>query len=365
MKNKARSVHLIGAAAAMLVALSAFGAERFVPRVGGGSTTLELRGEATVVGAPITLRHIARWSSDQPGATDAIADLVISRFDERTRQITIDLQQVKSVLRDAGANLALIRFSGVTSCIVTRSDAPADEAGPLVIATPAIGATSRPVAATVVDKAGRTLEETLLADASERLGVAPDQMQVRFDAQHQGILKLAEPLMQFSIDGRRLRGLGEVKWDVTLIAGQTRQRVSIGAYVRAWQQQVVLSRPVAYRQVIREEDLTVRRTLADSTPDDPLLSKEAVLGQQASRDLAAGTVLTSRMVAALPLVQRGQLVSVTVESGKITVKTVAEAREEGVFGQTIRVRKVGTQEEFNVTVSGPQSGRMVVPGRRR
>jgi hypothetical protein len=55
----------------------------------------------------------------------------------------------------------------------------------------------------------------------------------------------------------------------------------------------------------------------------------------------------------------GQLINVSVQQGRVELKWVAEAREIGCYGQTIRVRKPGTREEFNVLLTGPQEAKLV------
>jgi flagella basal body P-ring formation protein FlgA len=292
-----------------------------------------------------------------------LADLVVARFAASATFQNVELDQVKQTLHDAGANLAFLRFCGSTTCTVSRSDATFDEGQALRqwVAPPSAPST-QPIAALVAQApppapAARTLRDLLIADLCERLSLAPDAVQIRFGAQDEGTLRLVEPLVSFTIDSRQARSLGDVRWDVTIQAQTARQRASILAFARAWQTQVVAARPIAPRQIVREDDLVERRTLADRLSDDGVTSIAALVGQQASREIPPGTVLTARMVTATPLVHRGQLISVWVESGRVHVKTVAEAREDGAFGQTIRVRKPGTTDEFNVVVTGAQAAR--------
>ena len=82
--------------------------------------------------------------------------------------------------------------------------------------------------------------------------------------------------------------------------------------LRAWQSQLVVNKPLGYRQLIREEDLIDRRTLVDRLNEDPLVTREQVVGQMAGRELKCGTVLTAKLIEATVLVKSGQLVSVTL-----------------------------------------------------
>ena len=55
----------------------------------------------------------------------------------------------------------------------------------------------------------------------------------------------------------------------------------------------------------------------------------------------------------------GQLINVLVQQGGVQLKWVAEARESGAYGQTIRVRKPGTRDEFSILLTGAQQGKLI------
>ena len=88
-----------------------------------------------------------------------------------------------------------------------------------------------------------------------------------FRAEDEKVLSLSEPTFRFEIDPLRASNLGDVSWSVTILAGGEKHRVTIKAQARAWQQQVILTRPVDSRQVLQPEDYTQRRTLIDSLPN--------------------------------------------------------------------------------------------------
>jgi flagella basal body P-ring formation protein FlgA len=59
-------------------------------------------------------------------------------------------------------------------------------------------------------------------------------------------------------------------------------------------------------------------------------------------------------VQAVPLARPGQFVTVLLNRGAVTVKTVARAMEEGRYGQTIKVKSDATRDVFEVVLTGPQ-----------
>lgn len=391
------------------------GAERFVPgtaRFAAGAT-LELRGDATVIGAEVRLKQICRWSKSDSAVFAPVADLVICRLTSRApfRAITVD--EIRSTLHDAGVNLGVVKFAGPLSCTVGRSDAAYDERsalrawaqakedsgsgdkadatgkddpqapGPSDVATedsitasssqsptakgdtkiapvpvfhPAVR--SSPATEPAEASAVKSLRSLLVNDLSTRLGLSLDQLQVTFNPKDEKLLNLSEPLFQFNIESRQVRDLGDVSWNVTVVTGGGSQKGVITAQARAWQNQVVVARPLSYHQVVRPADVTERRMLVDRMPYEPLLTTSQIVGQEAARDLKAGTVISNRMVDPVPLVKPGQLVTVSLDVGSVRVKTVGRAMESGAYGQTVKVRNETTRDVYEVIMTGPQEGTM-------
>lgn len=358
--------------------------ERFVPpRDGAAPARLELRGEASVIGDDVKLRQVARWSEADAETFAPVADMVLFRLSRETPFKSVTLAEVKSTLHDAGVNLASIRFGGAARCVVSRVDVEYDQARALDqwinartrdAETPASGPAApapepaappaavplpgvAPVAAAVeVDEAAPTLRSMLLEDLAQRTRLPRESLQAAFKPADEKLLALGQPQFRFQVDNARARNLGDVVWNVTILTGDgSRQRATVTASARAWQTQLVAVGPIAARQLIRPEDVAERRTLIDRLGDDPMLRPDQAVGKQAARDLRAGTVLTAKMIDAVPLVRPGQFVTITLSQGGVQVKSVARALEGGAYGQTIRVKNETTREVFQVVINGPQT----------
>jgi flagella basal body P-ring formation protein FlgA len=348
---------------AMTLAGVARAEERYVP-LSSPRGTLEVRGEATIVGPEVKLRQVCRWGEADEAAFGGAGELVVARITQQGVQ-AIELNELKAALHDAGVNLATIRFAGNVTCNVTRSDAgqPGDQAG-LATAVSVRKLTPTTSAATTQQADGgvMTLRERLTRDVAERLALPIETVQVAFAAGDEKLLSLPEPQFRFNIDPRRVRNLGSVSWEVTIEAegakGVKPQKAVITAMARAWQNQLVVNKPVAGRQTIREDDVIERRALVDKLEDGQLLTRGQVVGQQAVLDMKPGTVLTARTVEATPLARVGQLVTVTINSGGVHIRTVARAMDAGTFGQSIRVRNETTKDVYEVILTGPGLGSM-------
>jgi flagella basal body P-ring formation protein FlgA len=380
-------------------------AERFIaarPAAAAVGAALELRSEATVTGAEVRLKQVGRWARRDAEFFRPAGELVLARLDARTPYKVVTVAEVRRTLADAGVNVALVRFAGPTGCAVNRADAKPDadtalanwidakEKGTLVAeANQASGGQDRlpaPLPVAVAEPAGartagrpapvsaptptvaaldrpavRSLRDVLTDDLSARLRVPVEQLQVTFNAKDDRLLNLCEPQFKFDVDPQRVRNLGDVIWGVTVLAGGSAQKATVAATARAWQTQAVVNRLIAYRGLIRPEDVLERRGLVDRLPDEPLLTVAQAVDQQAGRDLKPGTVLTGRMVEAVPLCKAGDLVTVTLTQGGVRVRGVARAREGGSFGQRIQVRNEATNETLSVVMTGPQEGTVGEP----
>ncbi len=363
--------------------------EAFVPRGGGAlaGASLELRGEARVFGAEVKLKQVCRWSDADKAMFTPVADLVLVKLDSRRPFRVLEVKDVRQLLEEAGVNVALIRFSGPIECTVSRTDVELKEgealeqwiktrdgvSDPEEAETPAIAAalnvhdivtTKAAAQSSKVDEpAADTLRDLLVANLGIRLSVPQDQLQVSFDPQAESALRLAGPQFKFNIQPRRVRDLGEVSWDVTIVssAGGGPRKAQITATARAWQNQVVVAKSLARRQVIRAEDVTARRALVDKLPEAALLSAEQVVNQMAARDLKPGTLVTASLVEAVPLAKIGQFITVTLNRGSVRIKSVGKALEGGSYGQTIRVKNESTRDVYQAVLTGPQEASMTSP----
>lgn len=281
-------------------------------------------------------------------------------------------------------NLAVIRFAGTTSCTIGRNDVALDEHTGLqewvdarLGKNPAPVAASKPqpiisqtpmetaqIAAVIQPARGvepiesRALRTLLIADLSERLSLDPVSIQMKFSPADEKVLSLCEPQFRFGIDAQRARNLGSVSWEVTIIAGGANHKTTIDATARAWQDQLVVIKPMVYHQTIRTEDVADRRALVEQWNGDEALKRDQIIGQWAAQDLRAGSILTPRLVEAAPLVKTGQLVTVTAEQGTVQIKAVARAMEGGSFGQTIKLKNETTGDTYEATLTGPQTAKV-------
>ncbi len=325
---------------------------------------VELRTETTVIGNEIRFRQIARWADADKDVFDPIGDLVVARFGAKQSVRSISVGELRELLRDAGINTVMMNFAGSLTCSITRSDVAVAQEEKLEQVISQKSASKPLISEPVAEEqtGTRSLRAALESDLASRLHLPLESLQITFKGEDDKILRLSEPQVRFGIQPQRASNLGDVSWHVTLTTdagGSTKAFVT--ARAQAWQDQLVAVRPLATKQIITEADVAERRTLVDRLDEDPLLKRPQTVGQQASRPLKPGTVLTSKLVDAVQLVRPGQFVTIEHATGAVRVKIVARAVDGGTFGQSIRVKNETTREIMRVTVTGPQEASINPP----
>jgi flagella basal body P-ring formation protein FlgA len=254
---------------------------------------------------------------------------------------TVD--DVVRALVEAGLREDRLYLRGPVLCRIVRAQPPraaparqvADEWGVLVEA-PVPVFVEEPVAD--VD-----LADTLRAAAAAGLNLDLVDVTVRLPAYPAGAALIDRPVID------RL-GRHAVRIH-TPHRGEQRINVEIGAEA----ERLVITRPIRRGQAIRPDDIEATRVPIESL-DETALDLMSAVGQEASRDLQPGQVLTPSLLAARKLVERGQLLIVTHRRGGVTLRTRALSRGTATYGQTVRANCQATGRDLLVKLTGPQAG---------
>lgn len=115
---------------------------------------------------------------------------------------------------------------------------------------------------------------------------------------------------------------------------------------RIWREIPVAHTSLGRGQLLREADIVLERR-------DVLEQHEACIRFPVTDDslelnssLPGGTPIWSRCVHVRPLVHRGKMVEAIFQDGSLTISLKVETLEDGVLGQTVRVRNPKTKREL-------------------
>lgn len=269
----------------------------------------------------------------------------------------IHMNLIRSVLSAGGANMATVTLSGATQCAISRPSQIVATAG--ADHSPSLpgrrqGKVDRVSAGAPASKPS-TLRRAVFDYFNDEFARYGGRADVVFDRTSDQVLDLSGPAYQFRVRRRNGSPLGLVQLEVAVLAdGRTVQTVPLVAQVSMVRRVVVARRAVNQGATIKTSDvelIPLSFTRLDKLGVDDIAH---VVGQRAKRFISAGSVVDAGVIESVPLVTRGQLVTLTSVAGAIRVVTTAKAVQDGLLGETVTIRATDNKRvELDAVVVGP------------
>ncbi len=146
-------------------------------------------------------------------------------------------------------------------------------------------------------------------------------------------------------------------WSVpveVLIDGEVYRTVWTSWSVALWERRMVLRRDVASGETLQASDFETKRVAVANGPRRIALDPAAFGQATARRALSKGSVVTEHDVERKVIIQQGELVSVEVKRGGVTVRALAVAEQNARAGDRIRIRLERTGKRLVAVVRGPE-----------
>ena len=141
-----------------------------------------------------------------------------------------------------------------------------------------------------------------------------------------------------------VRFAGAFAANVTVaVEGRQFTTVPVKLEAKLYEQVVVAIRPIAAQEIIDAEDLRIER-LDVSRLTGYMTDIGKAAGMVSRRPIALGTPITGSMVAKPVLIKRGSLVTLISRVGGVEASAAAQALQDGVQNQIIRVKNMNTQK---------------------
>jgi flagella basal body P-ring formation protein FlgA len=128
---------------------------------------------------------------------------------------------------------------------------------------------------------------------------------------------------------------------------------------RVWREVWVAASPLPRGQLLQDADV-VRERRDVLTLRDPwlsLTSDSSLL--ELAENVPAGLALTTRSLRLRPIVRRGKFADAMVQDGGMIISVKVEVLEDGVPGQSVRVRNTKSKREFRGKVQNEET--IIVP----
>lgn len=341
------------------------------------TTTYDVRlwSEAVVMTDQVLLGDIATVS-DALGTGNGqvnLAGIVVMDAPPKGQSAELSYQQIRTALRAVHVPLYRVNFSGAAVCKVFRQKT---DPVPEVSYTSAADESVRTNIEQGRLRRSATLYNELHRWVERRFTNPRDQVEIEAYCDQPGLLDLSGPEYSFSFSGpdTPARLLGTSRFKVRIAHEQyEEQTVTITVTVRVFRQMVIATDTINRHMVILPEMVRCVRKSVRSIDEPTAGQVDDVAGMQACRMIAAGNVICMDDIEQVPLVKRGQLVTVEVHYGTLTVRSSGEALETGVKDDTVRVRRSSSaKRDFSARVVGPAqvridlspSGAVTVPGNK-
>ena len=128
------------------------------------------------------------------------------------------------------------------------------------------------------------------------------------------------------------------------VNGHSQKRIWASAQVEVRGPVVVTRKPLGRYKPITEDDIVLQTMDLANLPSNVITNPEAVLGQRTKRAIGAQTPLRADVVELPPLVKRGDLVVIIVETNGLKITARGLVKKKGRLGERIPVVNVDSKK---------------------
>jgi flagella basal body P-ring formation protein FlgA len=326
--------------------------------------SIRLFPSAVVVNDKIRIGDLCELRGLSTTSERKLTDVIVADAPAPGETQIIRMDMLRAALMAGGANLATVTLGGATHCTVNRPSlirvGTSGTEQSHVRNTPRI-ASGTPAQVVrgddtlLPDDGFLTLRQAIINHFDELLARYGGRADVVFDRDSEQFLNLSGPTYEFQIRARKSQPLGLIPLNVDVLSeGRIAQTFSVVAQVSLMRQTVVARRAINQGATIQRQEVELIPLTLSRLDQTGLTDPARAIGQRAKRFIPTGSVIDPETLESVPLVTRGQLVTLTSVSGSVRVVTTAKAMQNGLLGDVIRVRSLNRDRvELEAVVLGP------------
>jgi len=149
------------------------------------------------------------------------------------------------------------------------------------------------------------------------------------------------------------RYIGRTSFTVRFSKGDTVVREeAVRVRIEVFTDLVVSTRGIMRDAVIGSDDVTVTSKWMDTAPAGILTDAAEAVGKKAVMRLNAGTEISRTMLRSAPVVKKGEVVRIVLESGPMVISAVGLCQEDGGKGDLVRVQNISSKKIIFARVMG-------------
>jgi flagella basal body P-ring formation protein FlgA len=137
---------------------------------------------------------------------------------------------------------------------------------------------------------------------------------------------------------------------VFTVNGKAEKKIWVNAEIDVSQKVVVCNRTLPRNHVITQDDIRLDTLSLKEFPEDVITDPLEALGKRTQRTIDVNSPLKFKCLEVMPLVKRGDLVTIVAESDVVKIITQGVAIENGAKGEMVKVINTGSQKEVYGTV---------------
>jgi len=140
--------------------------------------------------------------------------------------------------------------------------------------------------------------------------------------------------------------LGRTSMPVIFKVNKTfHKKVWVTVEIEVFADVVVSTVPIGKYRIVSREDIHMGKRNLSSLPRNIITRLDEVIGKRTKRAIDANFAMTADILDMPPVVRRGDMVTLTVETEILKITTPGEARENGIKGEIIKVLNIASKKE--------------------
>ena len=147
--------------------------------------------------------------------------------------------------------------------------------------------------------------------------------------------------------------VGNIVFPIRAAYGEETKKFIIRAKVEVVRNVVAAARLIKKGKVIEAADLKIDSRDVALLPQKYFVSLDPLISEEAKISIPENSTVFEWMVGAVPLVHRGNPLTLVVSAPGLTVKTKAEAQEDGGLGSEIKVKRVDSKKIVAAKIISP------------
>lgn len=328
---------------------------------------------AVVVGDSIRLDDLCELKGFDSETEKIIAALSITTSPPPGGSRIVHLEMIRATLATNHINMATVSLKGATNCEVSRPGLiqPAvNQVAPSKNTQSKSGSSKKsknpqhrqstgsmkniPSKIEASDT-GVTLRQAVVDFFNHELKRYHGRAEVIFDRTSEQVLDLSGPQYTFHVRRRQNHPLGLIPLEVDVLSdARTVQTVPLVVQVTMIRPGLVARRAINQGATIQQTDIDVISLTFTKIDKLGMINPAYAIGQRAKKFQAAGSIIQESDIESVPLVVRGQLVTLTSIAGSVRIVTTAKATADGLLGELVTVRAADNKRvEFDAVVTGP------------